>query len=354
MTIYAYVGKPGSGKSYSVVENVIIPALKAGRTIYHNFQLNERLLYEMCGDTGTLMPFPADCTPAQLVEGAPLGALIVIDESLRYWPSGTRSNKIPVAELEFFTKHRHRVGEDGRSTDIVIVCQELGSQCCAFIRELVEFTYRCVKLSAFGLSKRYRLETYEGAIKGDRPPQSRIVRKRFCTYRKEIYACYTSHTQSQKGVAGEEIRDEKISIWRNWSVIAAAIAIPTLIVCAYLSVHFFYSLAPEPTTAEQPPTGAVERSETAPVGGFRPPVRPEPSIRQMSVEWRLSGQIQVGDQLRIVLESERHTRLIAPAGCQRDHFGQFECTVDGMIVTAWTGPTPSAVAEIFKPVAPSL
>ena len=36
MSIVGYSGLPGSGKSYGVVENVVIPALEAGRHIITN------------------------------------------------------------------------------------------------------------------------------------------------------------------------------------------------------------------------------------------------------------------------------------------------------------------------------
>ena len=39
MSTLAYVGRPGSGKSYAVVENQIMPALKAGIKVVTNIPL---------------------------------------------------------------------------------------------------------------------------------------------------------------------------------------------------------------------------------------------------------------------------------------------------------------------------
>ena len=41
MSISAYVGMPGHGKSYGVVKHVIIPALKKARKVYTNIPMNE-------------------------------------------------------------------------------------------------------------------------------------------------------------------------------------------------------------------------------------------------------------------------------------------------------------------------
>ena len=40
MAIQLYCGRPGSGKSYGVIENVLIPALKTSRIIYTNIPLH--------------------------------------------------------------------------------------------------------------------------------------------------------------------------------------------------------------------------------------------------------------------------------------------------------------------------
>jgi len=43
MSILAYTGLPGHGKSYGVVENVILPALRMKRVVYTNIPLNDEL-----------------------------------------------------------------------------------------------------------------------------------------------------------------------------------------------------------------------------------------------------------------------------------------------------------------------
>lgn len=51
MAISAYVGIPGSGKSYEVVASVIIPACIAGRRIVSNiYGLATQSIYDYCVD----------------------------------------------------------------------------------------------------------------------------------------------------------------------------------------------------------------------------------------------------------------------------------------------------------------
>lgn len=355
MSVVAYVGKPGSGKSYSVVEHVVIPALKAGRTVYHNMMLEDQLLYTMCGDTGKLVAYSPDCSPADLVANAPFGAVVVIDESLRYWPSGTRANKIPVEQLEFFTKHRHRVGDDGFSTDIVIICQELGTQCCSFIRALVEYTYVSIKLSNVGWSKSYRVEVYQGAVTGDKPPASRLQNKSISKYRKEIYDCYKSHTQSQTGVAGLEVRDGRATIWKNWKIMGAIAALVLAPLIAYLALHSVHQFTAEQTekaegTHARQSKGSAERSEAPPSTVHRPPSTPSQNTPQQvpSKIWRLAGEIVVDRTRRFVLDSPNGARYLTATECRLDPAGNRTCIVDGELVAEWTGTAPAAFNQWFQ------
>lgn len=350
MAIYGYVGKPGAGKSYLTVAEVIVPALKAGRVVYHNMQLREAELRALCGHGGRLVSFDPDCTAEELCAGAPPGALVVIDESVRYWPAGTKANRVPPDQLEFFTKHRHRVGDDGRATDIVVICQELGSQCAAFIRELVEFTYRAVKLSALGMSNRYRVEVYEGAVKGDRPPQSRLVRKTVGRYDKRFFRCYVSHTQSRRGVAGEELRDSRASVWRSWQVYAAGCALLLCPLMVWASIHEFRNLShvgssrarraehSEASRAAEPATGT-------PVAH---PVAAAPRRPAVSDEWRVAGVIRIGRLVRVVLQGDSFSRVVPVSACRRDAFRQWTCHVDGQVVTEWSGPAPAGFNQWFQ------
>jgi zona occludens toxin len=98
MSIVAYTGLPGSGKSYGVVEHVIVPALVEGRAVYTNIPLNELEIFKYLQTKGmnriNIHPFSIDDAKEKegYMAGIPGGAVIVIDEIWRLWPSGMKAN----------------------------------------------------------------------------------------------------------------------------------------------------------------------------------------------------------------------------------------------------------------------
>ncbi|QIB64057.1 zonular occludens toxin domain-containing protein [Kineobactrum salinum] len=89
MAITAYSGLPGSGKSYSVVEHVILPALRAGNIVWTNIPMDPDLMDSEFG--GLLKQFKiSEIEENQnwFQETFTPGATIVIDEAWRLWPAG--------------------------------------------------------------------------------------------------------------------------------------------------------------------------------------------------------------------------------------------------------------------------
>ncbi|WP_241507524.1 zonular occludens toxin domain-containing protein [Pseudomonas aeruginosa] len=91
MAIDAYVGKPGHGKSYGVVEHVIIPSLKQDRHVVTNIPLEVDMLLMDFG--GTIEQLPEDWFEREdLADFAPPGSVLVLDELWRRWPKGQKTN----------------------------------------------------------------------------------------------------------------------------------------------------------------------------------------------------------------------------------------------------------------------
>lgn len=231
--ISAYTGLPGHGKSYGVIENVIVPACKNKRVVFTNIPTNKQLFLDRFG----MAPIYFDVKDIQ--ENANWfddvfidGALFVIDECWRLWPAGTTSNKLPEKHKEFFAEHRHLVGEDGRSSEIVMVTQDL-AQIASFMRSLVEFTYRVTKLNKIGASKNYRVDVYAGAVTGQAPPISKREREIQGRFKKDIYALYKSHTKSEHGAGDETTADDRFNILKGWKVKAFFIVMFVLIYLVY-------------------------------------------------------------------------------------------------------------------------
>jgi zona occludens toxin len=220
MSIVAYVGLPGHGKSYGIVENVIIPSLKQKRNVYTNIPMNT----EKCqADFGlSVIPFdPVDIikNPFWFRDVFIAGSIFVLDEVWRLWPAGLKANVVREEDKIFLAEHRHLVGENGFSTEIYLVTQDL-SQVSMFARALVENTFRMVKRSNIGLDNRFRVDVYSGAVTGNKP--SANLREREIhggKFKKEIYAYYKSHTKSQTGEAGNETRtDQRFNVLGRLSI----------------------------------------------------------------------------------------------------------------------------------------
>lgn len=135
MAISAYIGIPGSGKSYEAVCNVIIPAFTSGRRVVTNiYGLQKDKITERYPDaTGEIIVvdnddvLKADFFPFKGGEGSfcQFGDLIVIDEAWRIFGS---DKDMTAEKKSFIAEHRHFTHpETGISCDLVIVNQSLSN-----------------------------------------------------------------------------------------------------------------------------------------------------------------------------------------------------------------------------------
>ena len=232
MSITAYVGLPGHGKSYGVVENVIVPACQALRTVFTNIPCNVEAFQERFG----IAPVHFDVqdiidNPDWWTTVFEPGAIIVIDECWRLWPAGMNANRLRESDKSFFAEHRHMVGDSGHSTEIVLVTQDL-SQIASFMRNLVETTFRVTKLSKMGTAKLYRVDVYSGPVTGPAPPIARREREIPGKFKKDIYALYQSHTKSQVGAGNESRADGRFNVLKGFQfklIIGALVVLSVLV-----------------------------------------------------------------------------------------------------------------------------
>lgn len=262
--INAYVGLPGSGKSYSAVAFVILPALAEGRRVVTNIPIRTDALKE---NRGELVQFE---TKEELLAEATPGSVLVIDEAWEFWPAGVRAKDVPQEERDLFAMHRHRVDELGRAMQITLVTQDLG-QIAAFLRALVDTTFRTVKLDRFGLARGYRVDVYQGAVSGPRPPKAQLLRQLTGRYRPEVCAVYQSHTQAAAEVAGvdESVTDRRRLVWaspRWWLLMPLCVV--GVAAAAVAATKFFRSggglvdaSPPPPATASVASVAAAEPRE---------------------------------------------------------------------------------------------
>lgn len=231
MSITAYTGLPGHGKSHGVVEYVIKPALEQRREIWTNIPVNS----DECEKRFGFSPIQFKTqdildNPNWWTEVFTPGAVIVIDEAWRLWPAGLKATNVRPEYKSFLAEHRHMVGENGKSTEIVLVTQDL-SQITSFARVLVETTFRVVKLSKLGFDQRYRIDIFSGPVTGPNPSISKREREIYGKFNSEIFALYKSHTMSKTGSAGDETRtDQRFQIlsggiWKIGAIVSIVMAL---------------------------------------------------------------------------------------------------------------------------------
>lgn len=379
MAIDAYTGLPGHGKSYGVVEHVIIPSLKQGRHVVTNIPLQADALLADFG--GTIDQLPPDWFERRdLAELVPNGSVLVLDELWRRWPKGQKTNLASIEDKALLAEHRHRVDEKGRSMRVVLVTQDL-AQIASWVCLLVETTYRIVKKS----KKFYRVDIYRGAVTGPRPPKSALLRQVPGTFKAAIWCYYSSATQSATGEVGDETKaDGRASLLRSyglWGLIAIVLVGG---VFGVMGVASFFSspMAPpqpesRPAVTEQPrhePVARVSRAAaavydvkpdgpvmslswrvagyvTSSTGSWRPPSPPEPPETTGTYWQDYRPHQPVSMTSRVVLVSNSGLSRFVPIGECRFFPGQVDmyCDIDGERVTPWTGR--GAVTSVIDPVA---
>jgi len=343
MAIYAYTGNPGAGKSYEVVNNPMLRAVAEGRPVWTNIPVNLPGPHVVKGDAAN----------EHWYLDAPPGALVVIDEVWRYWPSGQKTSTVREDIREFLAMHRHRTSM-GQSTDILIVCQDL-SQVAAFVRDLVEKTFRMRKLSGLGTRSSYRVDVYRGAVRGARGRAEDHIAGWVTRYKPDGFKLYQSHTQG--GDAKEIEVDKRGSVWRRPAVLAIPLALlaPVLVVWAFREAIPGGDIEgesvpvpepakapaliappprPQPTRQPQPaPETGPEREQTE-IADTQPD---EPEPPQDSTRWRLRGYVQRADGTGWAeLESRGGRQRVSLDLCD---IGATEpyCTYEGERIGRWTG-----------------
>lgn len=363
MAIDAYTGLPGSGKSYGVMEHVIMPSLQEGRHILTNIPLELDLLREK---------FP-DCSIEQMKQGwendpdwadtVPNGCVLVVDEVWRRWKSGQKVSGCNPKDLELLKEHRHRVDEKGNSMRVVLVTQN-ASDLASWVRDLVATLYVMEKLDHAGLGKRFKVDIYRGCPTGKKIPENLKTRTTYGTYKKEVYQYYKSATQSQTGMVGDESKaDKRASMWRSpmlWLFLAGG---PIFIVIAlwYLnSLVSKYENPQKPADVKVNPMPAETRPATS-VAAIVPPaaavldaVKDVPKVPAASDKWRVVGYVKRGanyqgramdkrvgefmEDLVILAHTLGGYRYLPATECTlySDKINYW-CDVDGERATPWSG-----------------
>lgn len=386
MAANGYFGKPGSGKSYSVVEYVVIPALKKGRHVVTNIPLEVELLESVFGGRITQLPLDVlDCE--DLAALLPHGCVAVIDEVWRRWPSGQKVNRVSQADLQLLKEHRHRVDAEGNSMQIVLVSQDPGDL-ASWVRKLIAHSFHMSKLDSVGLDSKFSIKVYQGCPVGERIPAKLLIRDAHGTYRPEVYQYYRSATQSQASdlsVGDEKAMDKRATVWGSWQMIALLLFVPFAVLCGAYLLSYYLGMADRAAekqarlnpaaerrvvAAPAPPLPSIASAQASPVSAQQAQAAPAPAGPVLSGLWRIVGYMKNRDKDApenlsawashsgygtphpeqsdtsserwlddvVILRSWGGTRLYPLSKCvQMEASRDYYCDIDGERVTTWSG-----------------
>lgn len=282
MALKGYFGSPGSGKTYEVVENVILPAIKQGRRVVTNIA---GLDFEAIADylvskgseresLGSIFPIllnediagkfaviVGDGESAFLDEEKSIirgGDMLVLDEVWRVWEDGV---KLHADDRRFLRMHRHLANKVTHVTcDIALISQTF-TDVHRQVRSLIEERYEMQKHIALGMRNRYRVSIY---TKGSRLPHQTLQKK----YQSEIHELYKSHSMGKQ--PGKEVEvDGRGNIFKGTLF---SVFLPLALVACVAGIfgirHFFsgdsYKKKDEVKSAESKPLANVVAVPGAP------------------------------------------------------------------------------------------
>lgn len=338
MAVTAYVGEPGSGKTYEVVTEVVLPALREGRRVVSNIrglhydemkaylmvdcnvpeaQIGELRLVDV-EDPGKADFFYTESNPDAVVRP---GDLVVLDECWRWFAKGMPINK---AMFEFFRMHRQYVDAKGVSCDVVLISQSI-QDIDRKVLVVIEKHFRMEKYKAFGSKKRYSVEMFNGYKVSGNARVRLLVRK----YNSRFFPFYSSYA----GKGGDEREvDKRFNIWRSPFFM---VGVPCAVVVIFLGLwgvwRFLAAKTPKPAPViTQDKAGTLAPS---PVQSLAAPALSD---------WRVVGAVSGGSRLLFVVEQDGKYRFVFDAPDYRIDGLDVKVNIDGKAATGFSGSAARA------------
>lgn len=303
MAILAYVGLPGHGKTYSVIAHIVIPALQDKRRVVINIPLNMDEI-ECDFPDADIVHYTSKDELLAMNEDVLNGAIIICDESHKFWPAGTQVKQFSPREQEFFAEHRHAVDIHGNSQQLILITQDLGNLAACF-RKLIEQTYLARKLIAVNRNQ-FKMYIHGGNITGTDIVKSKLLGEDTgikYTYDKSVYKYYKSATKSKTGTVGnEETLDKRLKLGFIATLAKMAVIVFVGILCLGFYAAFFAGDDEEPEkpaqvsappAAQSTPAPAPARAQfkPAPVSVSPPVSRPYQNLKISLTGWMDNGKI---------------------------------------------------------------
>lgn len=359
MAINAYVGTPGSGKTYEVVRSVILPAFLNGRRIVTNIEgisqenfldyvdklnnkrkENNKIDYACLGsivkvnDDDCLKPnfFPyKNCKDETIAKN---GDLICIDEVWRIFDDKA---KIHENHRSFIAEHRHFVNDKGQTSDLVVINQSI-SNVPRFIKDRIETTFKMVKHISIGLSNRYRIDVYQGV----KLFKSNKIHSIQAKYDSDIFSLYKSYD----GNGSEKVIDNRVNFLKSPSFIIRMLLSLFLILSS--SLYFYVSyFGKQEEVSENGKLHNTESSQNHINYNDIVPIKRETNNyinnqsstdKGLSQKWRIIGYLKQDHNNLVILTDDKVIRY--------EYLSNFENEgnllighIDGYRVTFYSGQT---------------
>lgn len=357
MSLKAYVGRMGSGKTYEVASVVIYKALASGRRVvsniagldieaYKDLMLAEGIPEECIGQLvqvshdDVLKPefWRTDKDEAEGVQSfIQPGDLVALDEIWRFW-EGFAGRKMPERVMNFYRMHRHFThAETGIACDVALITQDV-LDIARKVRAVIEETYGMEKLTAIGSSKRYRVDIFQGT-RTSRTPLRQLQR----TYDPRFFPLYSSHSQKKEGDAEavEQNIDQRGNILKG-ALFKFVLPVGVLVfgLAVFLVMSFF-----KPKPIEKP--GGSDQAKTG-AGPSATVSHAKPSA-DVSDEWRAAGYVSSGGVVSVLLLDGRRRRTLAdPPNVKLTSGGVEVLLPSGEAVTGWSGHKSAGVLSGVK------
>lgn len=347
MSINAYTGLQGSGKSYEVVLSVIIPAIAQGRRVVTNIDgidsdairayIHEKQFIPLdqlgCAvhvdNTRITEPNFFPCNYHELDSADTVvksGDLVAVDEAWRFWGVDC---KISEEHRIFFREHRHFVNaQTGVACDLVFMVQDI-SDIHRILKVVIEMSFRTHKAKSLGMNSVYNVSMWEGW----KQHQKNVVQDWMRTYDKNIFPLYRSYASD---VQGQEVAsDSRQNIFADKRLLAKIVFF--LILCAFCAyrIFIFFNEKIHPS-GEAPQASASSLSQSQ----STVPVSSAQSQSVAAQRWRIVGVIEVDGFRSVVLESDGGIRLESISKFT-GYGSNLRGIVDGQEVTRFSGAAKS-------------
>uniref|UniRef100_A0AAU8B3U8 ZOT protein n=1 Tax=Dulem virus 53 TaxID=3145764 RepID=A0AAU8B3U8_9VIRU len=359
MAISAYVGIPGSGKSYEVVLSVILENYQKGRRIVTNIEgISDEKIRDYClnkkgikeQELGLLIKVTdEDCQrddffPYKGSQGNTIckaGDLICIDEVWRIFPT----NEIKANHRSFIAEHRHFTDEEtGVCCDLVVINQSV-TGIPRFIKDRIETTFLMSRLVALGLGKRYRVNVYTGV----KVNKQGLVAQYQNKFNDDIFRLYKSFD----GVNGKQsVVDDRQNYFKSGMFRLMVIFAVSALGLSYYMIKDIFTESEQNheqvlnnQQAKKQEIAVKNQIKSDDFGEFSEvyksatagDVQVKTTPEKLSVNWRITGELTKNNQLFVVLADRKNNLRMESKRFFSGEGRELKGVIGGEIVSYYSG-----------------